>query len=87
MTELLSTPQCSICGGTPGDHQGRAHKFSVDGKVHKAQPAEAPRVVPGASAMPGDPVLRYLLIDKGLITVEELTAAEEKLRSVGFLRT
>lgn len=34
------------------------------------------------SSMPFDPVLRQALVDKGVLTVEDLRAAEEKIRAI-----
>lgn len=74
---------CSICGTAEGPHrQGEAsgqvnHQYSTDGQLrpveHKAEP-KPDRVVASA-----DPVVRLLLIEKGIFTYDELTAAEVKL--------
>lgn len=77
-----STPQCSVCGDTLADHGGRAHRFSLDGKVSKVQEAPAPRKI----STPSDPVLRMLLVAKGVITPEDLTAMEQQLLAAGAIR-
>lgn len=71
------------------------HKFSDDGRLvpvdsatvgkpEKVQEVPPPVRITGT---PSDPVLRYLLIQKGLITVGELDDAEITLRATGLLAT
>lgn len=45
--------------------------------------AESPNVTTRPATLPFDPVLRLALIDKGVITPEELTAAEKKIITLG----
>ena len=80
---------------TVAEEEGRLnHEFSKDGRLvvlSRDKPARPPRgnsqrssgrVVTGAV---GDPILRFVLINKGLITVEELDEAERLLRATGAL--
>lgn len=74
------------------------HKFDERGRLIPLKPprgAEAtmtpqPPAVPAPPAGPnfqpmGDPVLRFVLIEAGVITVDQLEAVETKLRATGFL--
>ena len=79
---------CTICGRNRQWHKdtGAKHQFTddPDGKLEHAK--SGPPVTTN-NRIPGDPILRFLLIEKGLITPEDLTKAEEKLRAVGSLVT
>lgn len=81
-------PTCSMCGVTAENHTGRRHPFTpagmpMDQSFLKKQDAQVPPVqqMP-APAAPFDPVLRMALINKGLITPEDLTAAEKLVFTV-----
>lgn len=79
------------------------HKYSLDGQVHHVDPPKkskpAPldlhpgrvRVPPDEPSrginMPSDPILRFVMIQKGLITTEELDEAEKMLKTLGMLQT
>lgn len=88
--------KCTVCGRSPDDHQGVRHPFSVKGsstswlkpqKERMSEPVNvtAPRMpsLP-QSVMPFDPVLRQALIAKGVITPDDLDAAEKIIRSLGL---
>lgn len=69
------------------------HQFSKDGKLAQVSGAPVPskkdEAKPAAQVVTisGDPVLRFVLIQKGLITASELTEAEATLAATGMLRT
>lgn len=81
---------CTICH-KPQDGHNYRHKFSPQGgktggliktgdQSAKGQPASegSVRTLPG-----GDPVLRMVLLRKGLITVEDIETVEAELRATG----
>lgn len=79
----MKTDACSLCGVSEGPHQRAEscseinHKFSSDGQLASVEQKPAPkqdRVVAAA-----DPVLRLVLIRKGLVTLEDLAEVEEEL--------
>jgi hypothetical protein len=75
---------CTTCGNTAEWHRinNPRHRFSAvnDGLNTFAPEDSTPdsRVVP--MTMPFDPVLRMALIDKGVITVADLDAADAKIK-------
>jgi hypothetical protein len=67
---------CLTCGQTKNwhDEHSTIHQFSaVDGQIHRRSSQIK------VSQLPTDPVLRVALIDNGILTVEQLTAAEAKI--------
>lgn len=73
------------------------HLFSdVDNVLVPLRPTDVPRPTERAAEpasrqsrpLPaGDPVLRYVLVQAGVVTVEQLAAAEVALRAMGMLAT
>lgn len=79
-------PTCKVCGKTPEEHQFTAHTFQADHDRLEAKP----KPDEGKVARPmttSDPILRYLLIQKGILTAEELGEAERTLAATGLLVT
>lgn len=75
---------CTTCGQTLGWHKANnpRHEFNGPLKVEK------PKTVVGAAPQwPFDPVLRQALVDKGILTVQDLADAEAKIRAVSGLPT
>lgn len=68
--------KCAICLIPEELHNGMAHKFSEDGDLIPV--ATEPEKKPRMMAVP-DPALRALLIEKGIISYEELAAMEVRL--------
>lgn len=68
--------KCKVCDKTKDEHRGVVHEFQ--GEVERLVEA-----APAARKGPGDPVLRMLLIEKGLVTPDELEATERKLKIIG----
>lgn len=93
-------PTCEFCRSTREEHtvaerEGAIHhEFSADGNF-KALPEKKPPAAPSPSApkpgtayQPGvDPILRFVLVDAGIITAEQLEVAEKTLQSTGLLMT
>lgn len=84
---------CRVCGKTMRQHQelGLMHRFTEKGGLAKKGRGDqslggvpASQKAPSA-ALRGDPVLRFVMIEKGLITPEDLTAAEDKLQAMGLI--
>lgn len=88
---------CSACGKMPDEHAALRHPFTPKGastswlKPQKIQsPASTPMGhVPQTSfsmpaTWPFDPVLRQALINKGVITPEELENARKGLEALGL---
>lgn len=92
MTTTSDQELCSLCSVPRDAHGGRRHPFTSPG----TEPSTSwlgPRkgqVVPNlpgvqvshAPQAPFDPILRQALIDKGVLTPEDLTAAEKKVYAV-----
>lgn len=79
---------CEICSRTRPEHREAEasgevnHKFSEDGRLTPLKREQA--AAPGAPMPPSDPVLRLLLIEKGLVTSSELEEMTQRLRSTGM---
>lgn len=89
MTEVAEEkPKCSACGRAEDDHPFK-HPFALPGeqvtipepRKDKKKQEVTPRLV--VAPMP-DLVLRHALVKKGVITSEELEAAEHEL-TLGFI--
>lgn len=94
MTKMSPDDQCKFCQQTRQWHDDNnpKHPFNDGTLPHSAAfgvrrsdgsrgPAPSRGNVP-PPAWPFDPVLRQALIDKGLLTPEDLTVAENKIRAV-----
>jgi hypothetical protein len=75
---------CRVCEETEAEHDGKIHPFTRPGE-------ELPRAMfarrrsegeEGGIKLPFDPVLRQVLLDRGVVTPEELKAAEQKVLAV-----
>lgn len=77
---------CSICNQTEEwhkEHQPK-HAFQAEGGRIEAAIYEQPGQ-PKPSRIPFDPVLRMALINKGVLTVDDITEAEQQLRAASVL--
>ena len=73
---------CAVCGQTRGWHTDNRprHQFkSVNDGLMDSAPTPTGRGIKHVT-MPFDPVLRMALIDKGIITTDDLDAADAKIR-------
>lgn len=95
----VEPPSCSVCGRQKDWHDANdtVHAFTTreggsafgpsrerrtsDEKRPSAVPDDAPAVM----RWPFDPVLRQALVDKGILTVEDLEAAEQKIRTASMV--
>lgn len=76
MTTKNATDLCAICGVLRSRHDSN-HKFSENGELEVVEPTRPRR----SAAVSGiDIPLRLLLIDKGVITAEDLAVKEAQLR-------
>lgn len=89
--------QCTLCSRTKREHvvaeqnNDVHHRFAgpggslehLKGEIPKKNAPPAAQVVSGP---PFDPVLRTILLDKGIITLDDLEKAERTLRSTGVIR-
>jgi hypothetical protein len=66
---------CGVCGRIKTAHDELNHEFDVNGVLRAKEVKQEPRVVSGL-----DIPLRLLLVDKGIITAEELGVKEALLR-------
>lgn len=84
------TKVCTICGKDKAAHVNCIHRFSpygensvltqrTDADKPPAPPAQAQVRIPSG----GDPLLRMVLLRKGLITVADLDELEAELRATG----
>lgn len=88
---------CTVCGTPFEEHKAaeesgaKHHEWSGDGRlrhvgVTNPRPADgaAPSRGLASSSPPADPVLRLVLIEKGIITAEDLTRVEQLLAVSGM---
>lgn len=82
-------PTCKTCNNSGEGHPRLwhhwRHQFVSVGDDAPPVMTEQPPVVDVLPPMPFDPVLRQALIDKGVLTVEDLNNAEAKIRVVSNL--
>lgn len=82
------TITCRTCGNSGDSGQVEAwhpfrHPLNVFGVAGPLNAKPEPEgITPEAMPWPLDPVLRQALIDKGILTPDDLRAAEEKIRSI-----
>lgn len=74
----MASKTCAICEVAEEDHVGAAHKFSEDGELVMVEPKASKPGPKNLVAIP-DPALRALLLEKGIITYEELAAKEVEI--------
>lgn len=97
MTEPVGLGPCKTCGNTWDWHQANVTQHAYnDGSISVSQTfgqkmPDGSRSTPGGApvvtevheqAWPFDPVLRQALIDKGVLSPEDLREAEDKIRAV-----
>jgi hypothetical protein len=85
---------CMLCGCKKDDHKTMHHLFVDENQdpslsLNKSRGDSSNHDHPGSqglngSALRGDPVMRLLLIRKGVITPEELSAIEDELKISGI---
>lgn len=78
--ETTLEDRCPTCGQTRQWHEENKPRHAFGGKVG-ITPAR-PDVAVKAAPWPFDPVLRQALIDKGVLTPDDLQAAEAKIRAI-----
>lgn len=98
--QQLDTCQVAGCGKERREHTAGEkaetinHEFSKDGRLIVLDRRRPPGKERGNSQRSsglvrpmagGDPILRYLLINKGIITTDELDEAEKMLKTIGAL--
>lgn len=84
---------CGVCGKPAGAHKNLAHVFNVEGRLVRRDAAatKSPsRADPSSQGSKGklptvDPIMRLILIRKGLVTAEEISQAEDELKSAGII--
>lgn len=90
--------KCRICGGSKQDHLDAGlkirHAFVGPNDSMRLREAARPSrddesAMPASqgsvgNALRGDPILRLLLIRKGIISPDELSAVEQELKGAGF---
>lgn len=76
--------RCVICSQDRQWHSDNhsKHAFTLKDGELKPRADETQRGMP-AKKPPFDPILRFVLIDKGLITTEDLEKAERQLAQLG----
>jgi hypothetical protein len=84
---MTTNDACRVCNKVHGvDGWDPQHQpvFGDDptGALPKKQTKNTPGVAAAISPWPFDPVLRQALIDKGVLTPQDLRDAEEKIRAV-----
>lgn len=95
---MTTSDTCSHCPRSRQEHSAAEregvvrHQFSKDGELKPLDPAatvgpQQKQAVPTPQRLPADPILRYVLIQQGIITSDMLTEAEKTLEATGMLRT
>jgi hypothetical protein len=85
------TNNCGMCGVPEEGHEGRRHPFTPEGvdagtdwlKQKQTTPEASAAPQPQMSSFPFDPVLRLALINKGVLTPDDLTQAEQQIKAIG----
>ncbi len=81
MKTTSDDPTCATCGRPHGgDYQPR-HPFRSEGSALVWEPPKGD-VTAKPSRFPIDPVLRQALVDRGVITPQDLKDAEAKIQAV-----
>ncbi len=90
-------PLCTVCGVFEDDHEGRRHAFTPPGmpvdvsqfdrkrptlRERRETPVVPPRTLLDTLQTPFDPVLRQALLDKGVLTVDDLESARRKIAAM-----
>lgn len=90
---------CVHCGRGESEHRAAEREGAINhmhslvsSKLEPLVKQEVPTPAANARGLqmprtPADPILRYLLIQKGIITPDEIDAAENMLTSVGVIQT
>lgn len=79
------TDTCRTCSRLHGPNWNPRHPFndgSLSGMAALTTPEKKKEPEPKQTGFPFDPVLRQAIIDKGLLTPDDLRAAEAKIRAV-----
>jgi hypothetical protein len=92
---MTEEEKCHICSVGRQQHEEAEasgalhHKFATQGEslTFSKQEREKRPLVQSQGLPGGDPVLRMVLYNKGLITAEELEQAEALLKATGVLRS
>lgn len=71
---------CGVCHKAEANHEGLNHKFSIEGILIPVD-ADAAKRMPPQRSMP-DHVLRLALINRGLLTPDDLNKAAAELRGL-----
>lgn len=79
---------CTICSRPKEEHKNMVHQFSPYGQnsvLIQKSPEMPPPGTGGTVKVPtaGDPLLRMVLLRKGIIEVADLEAIEAELRATG----
>lgn len=80
---MTESAKCKICNQTEEWHRKHKpkHAFTTDGQLHEADYDDGP-LSPQKSGPPFDPALRMALIEKGILTPEEIDTAHKKLLAI-----
>lgn len=77
---MMNDDVCATCNRVHGGDYQPQHPFRSKGSAVVLRPSEeAPSAEPRMSPFPFDPVLRQALVDKGVLTVDDLRDAEAKI--------
>lgn len=85
------TQHCLVCSRSHEEHRIAEredvihHEFSWLGEVKMHDAKRRPAKTDSRPAPGGDPILRFVLVDSGVITAEQLAEAEAILRATGLL--
>lgn len=86
----MANEVCGLCSLDKETHKmfernGKVHhKFSVEGKLKRIKEEDKVKAGKPAQVISGDPALRLLLIEKGIITDDDLARVNEELRTKGY---
>lgn len=86
LEEVREQAICSTCGNSydPGNIQEtHPYRHPVNGPVRDAS-QDKQSESKSQPRLPSDPILRLVLIEKGLITVDDLNEAEARLKASGM---
>lgn len=73
----MDESNCLLCGRSYPDHETLNHEFSITGQLIAKEVRSKEKVIK-TNVNTADPVLRALLIGKGIITAEDLRVTPER---------
>lgn len=82
MRTARTARDCQTCGRPEVDHANSIHPYAPPGTTPARNVFAKGRGEPSSVKMPFDPVLRQALLDKGILTPQDIKDAEKKIDAI-----